>query len=75
MLHPAVKACLFYRKVGIREFRKGYPRIYADLCRESRVYGVHVLQKFYPRTYAVLCRRSRVYGVLNSKGRLRFEKV
>ena len=54
MLHPAVKVCLFYRKVGIREFRKGYPRIYADLCRESRVYGVRVLQKFYPRTYTVL---------------------
>ena len=75
MLHPAVEACLFYRKVGIRKLRKGYPRIYADSCWESNVYGVRVLQKAYPRAYAVLCRRSCVYGVLNIKGKLRFEKV
>ena len=75
MLHPVVEACLFYKKVGIRKLRKGYPRIYADLCWESSVYGVRVLQKAYPRAYAVLCRRSRVYGVLNSKGRLWLEKV
>ena len=62
MLHPAVKACLFYRKVGIRKLRKGYPRIYPDLCWESSVYGVRVLQKEYQRAYAVLCRRSHVYG-------------
>ena len=70
MLHPAVEACLFYRKFGIRKLRKGYPRIYADLYWESRVYGVRMLQKAYPRAYAVFCRRSRVYGALNSKGRL-----
>ena len=60
MLHPAVKACLFYRKVGIRKLRKGYRRIYADLCEVSRVYVVvyvvRLLQKVYPRTYAGLCR-------------------
>ena len=75
MLHPTVEACLFYRKVGIRKLRKGYTRIYADLCWESRVYVERLLQKVYPRTYTGLCRINRVYGVLSSKGKLWFEKV
>ena len=75
MLHPAVEACLFYRKVGIRKLRKVYTRIHADLCWESRVYGVRLLQRVYPRPYAGLFRINHVYGVLNSKGKLWFEKV
>ena len=74
MLHTAVEACLFYRKVGIRKLRKGYPRIYADLWGVSRVYVVRMLQRVYPRTYAGLCRRNRVYGVLNSKCKLWFKR-
>lgn len=40
MLHHAVEAFLFYRKIGIRKLCQGYPRIYVVLCKRSRVYGV-----------------------------------
>ena len=74
MLHPAVEARLFYRKDGIRELRKVYTRIHADLCGESRVYRIRMLQRLYPRAYAVLYRITRVYGILSSKGNLWFKR-
>jgi len=40
MLHPAIEACLFQRKIGVRKLDQGYPRTYVDLCRCSHVYGV-----------------------------------
>ena len=53
MLHPAVEAGLFYRKDGIRELRKVYTRIHADLCGESRVYRIRMLQD-YIRVYTLV---------------------
>jgi len=40
MLQPVVEACLFQRKIGVRELDQGYLRTYADLCRCSRIYEV-----------------------------------
>ena len=42
-------------EICVRVLFKGYPRAYAVLQGDSRVYGVRVLRKGYLRIYACLC--------------------
>ena len=64
-------------EICVRMLFKVYPRAYAILQGDSRVYGVRVFRKGYLRIYACLCVYRRVYGDLKeiSRDRCWLQKV